>query len=248
MTMLLLSLQHVSYKEPLKEAPILDAISLDVFEGDFIILLGSNGSGKSSLIKIINGLSVPTSGKIVLKGQNLIGSSAHKRSQSVITLAQDVNLSTFSQMTVLENCLMALHRNQRALFTFSTKKERQLITSCLATYNQKLCDKLDEPIATLSGGERQTLAFAMSVWHTPALLLLDEHTSALDPHMAVKLMHLTNEVATQRKITTIMTTHNLEDALAYGNRLIVMSKGKVILDVAGKDKERLTRTDLLTFY
>lgn len=143
---------------------------------------------------------------------------------------------------------MAMHRNQRTSLSISIKKERDIIRSYLEGYNPKLCNRLHEPITTLSGGERQTLAFAMSLWGAPQLLLLDEHTSALDPQMSQKLMHLTNEVVRLRQVTTIVATHHLEDALQYGNRLIAMNKGRIILDLNLADKSRLTREDLLSIY
>ncbi len=244
----LLSFKNLSLKMPTKEDSILSEISIDIFGQDFIILLGSNGSGKSSLIKIINGLSVPTAGDVWFKGKSLAHSSMNKRAQEIVTLTQDLNLSTFSQLTVLENCLIALHRNKKVSFATSTKAEIEQVGGFLRQYNPILCDKLDEPVHSLSGGERQTLAFAMSVWSVPELLLLDEHTSALDPHRASRLMHLTDQVIRQNKITAVAATHNLEDALKYGNRLIAMNNGKIILDVDAKSKKLLTRQDLLALY
>lgn len=248
MTTALLSLQNILFTVPFKSDPILSGISLDIHPGDFIILLGSNGSGKSSLIQIINGLSSPTSGNILHRGENVTHHSLSTRAKTMVTLTQDLNLSTFTELTIFENCLISLNRNKRTTFSLSTKKDRKLIADHLAIYNRHLCDKLDEPIASLSGGERQTVAFAMSVWNNPSLLLLDEHTSALDPLMARKLMQLTSDMVCSNHITTLMTTHNLHDALKYGNRLIVMSQGKIVLDVKGTTKELLTMETLLSFY
>ena len=244
----ILSLKKITLSIPGKETPILQNVSIDITPGDFVILLGSNGSGKSSLIKTINGLSSPTSGTISLDSKDITNQSIHQRAQSIITLTQDLNLSTFSQLTILENCLIALHRNQRVSLAISVKKKREQIRCYLATYSGKLIEALDEPVASLSGGERQTLALAMSLFKTPSLLLLDEHTSALDPAMAAKLMALTSKIAEEQAITTIMTTHNLHDALCYGNRLIVMRHGQILHDFKGQDKGALTQADLLTFY
>jgi len=243
-----LSLNQIGLSIPSKERPILEEVSLEIYPGDFVILLGSNGSGKSSLIKVINGLSKPTSGTITLENQELADQPIHKRAQSIVTLTQDLNLSTFSQLTVLENCLIALHRKKRVSFAISVKKKRREIEAYLAAYSPKLAQALDEPVASLSGGERQTLALAMSLCKTPSLLLLDEHTSALDPVMAAKLMALTSKVAKERAITTLMTTHNLDDALCYGNRLVVMRRGQLIHDFKEPEKQALTKADLMAFY
>ncbi|MES2198708.1 MAG: ATP-binding cassette domain-containing protein [Chlamydiota bacterium] len=244
----LLSLTKVSLKVPSKETPILNDLSLDVFPGEFIVLLGSNGCGKSSLLKIINGLFSPTSGSLLFQGKNLLERSLTQRSKSIVTLTQDLNLSTFSDLTVLENCLIALQRNKTTSLSFSSKKEQRKIKTHLHDYNPNLSKKLQAPVSTLSGGERQTLALAMNLWSTPSLLLLDEHTSALDPHMAKKLMHLTHETACRHQVTTLVATHNLEDALNYGTRLIAMSQGKIVVDIPYEEKKCLTREKLLTLY
>jgi putative tryptophan/tyrosine transport system ATP-binding protein len=231
-----------------KERPILEKVSLEIYPNDFVILLGSNGSGKSSLIKVINGLSKPTSGAISLEDTDITDQPIHKRAQSIITLTQDLNLSTFSQLTVLENCLIALYRNKRVSLAVSVKKKREQISDYLAIYSDKLAQALDEPVTSLSGGQRQTLALAMSLYNNPSLLLLDEHTSALDPMMATKLMALTSKITQEQAITTLMTTHNLNDALCYGNRLIVMRHGQLLHDFNEEEKKALTRTDLMNFY
>ncbi|MGH2638791.1 MAG: ATP-binding cassette domain-containing protein, partial [Rhabdochlamydiaceae bacterium] len=208
----------------------------------------SNGSGKSSLIKVINGLSKPTRGEVVFKGRSLKSSPISERAKEIVTLTQDLNLSTFSHLTVLENCLIALHRNKKISFSISIKSQQEKIAHFLRQYNSCLCDKLDEPVYALSGGERQTLAFAMSIWSLPQLLLLDEHTSALDPHRARNLMRLTQEVISQNKMTAVVATHNLDDALHYGNRLIAMNKGKIILDLDSEQKNNCTKETLLSAY
>ena len=243
-----LSLQKIHLSMPEKEAPILKNISLDLYPNDFIILLGSNGSGKSSLIKVINGLSSPTSGTIFLKDADITNQLIHKRAQSIVTLTQDLNLSTFSNLSILENCLIALHRNQRISFAISAKEMKEEISRYLSIYSKKLVEELHKPVSSLSGGERQTLALAMSLYKVPSVLLLDEHTSALDPAMAAKLMAFTSKIAQEQAIPTIMTTHNLDHALCFGNRLIVMRDGQLMHDFNRQDKEVLTRNDLLTFF
>ena len=243
-----LSLKNISLSIHSKERPILENLSLKIYQSDFVILLGSNGSGKSSLIKVINGLSKPTSGTIYLEDIDIANQPIHKRAQSITTLTQDLNLSTFYHLTVLENCLIALHRNKRVSFAISVKKMREQISCYLASYSPKISAALDEQVCSLSGGERQTLALAMTLYKTPSLLLLDEHTSALDPAMASKLMDLTSKITQEQSITTLMTTHNLDDALGYGNRLIVMRHGKLLHDFQEQEKKALTRADLMSFY
>lgn len=244
----LLALQEIHLKSPSNQRPILEKISLCIHPRDFIILLGSNGSGKSSLIKTINGLSPPTSGGIFLNGQNISNKTIHQRAQSIVTLTQDLNLSTFSQLTVLENCLIAFQRNQKTSFAISVKQQRMQIYRYLYDYNPQLAKELDKPVQFLSGGERQTLALAMSLYHKPALLLLDEHTSALDPAMAKKVMELTFRITQEFSIPTMMTTHNLHDALSYGNRLIVMHQGQIIHDFNQSEKAGLSMKDLLALF
>lgn len=244
----LLSLTEISLKVSSKEMPILDNLSLNVFPGEFIILLGSNGCGKSSLLKVINGLFSPTSGTLHFEKKNLLLKSLTQRSKSIVTLTQDLNLSTFSDLTVLENCLIALHRNKPTSFSFFSKEKQKKIKTYLHSYNPNLAEKLEMDVSTLSGGERQTLALAMNLWTMPSLLLLDEHTSALDPHMAKKLMYLTHQTAKEQQVTTLVATHNLDDALTYGTRLIVMSQGKIILDIPHEEKKKLTPEKLLAVY
>lgn len=240
----LLSLKNIGLK--IKGQTILENLSMEVFAGDFIVILGSNGSGKSSLIKIINGLMQPTDGDVCLDGRSILATSTFRRSQEIVTLTQDLSLSTFSTLTVVENCLIAMQRNQKTSFAIPTRKDRDRVASHLELYHAKLCEKLDEPLSSLSGGERQILAFAMSLWSLPKLLLLDEHTSALDPSMAQKLMSMTSQTVDLKKITTIAVTHRLEDALQYGNRLIALHQGRIVLNV--QDKTHLTREDLVKIY
>lgn len=233
---------------PSKDKPLLNDISLTINPKDFVVLIGSNGCGKSSLIKVINGLLTPSEGEVFFEEKKLSAFSLSARARSIITLTQDLNLSTFSDLTVLQNCQIAFYRARSIPFFLSKAKERAKILEHLSLYSEKLSDRLDTPVSALSGGERQTLALAMSLSTEPKLLLLDEHTSALDPSMAQTLMALTDKMATSRGIATLMVTHHLSDALCYGNRLIAMSQGKIVLDASREEKDKLTYEDLLGIY
>jgi putative ABC transport system ATP-binding protein len=227
---LLLSLNQVSYC-------ILQNISLKVYSGDFLVVLGSNGSGKSSLMKCINGIYKPENGTISLHGIDI-----NKQRKNIATLTQDLNDSTFYDMTVFENCVCAALK--RGSFP---KKES--IKSYLEQFHPVLPKKIGERVSSLSGGERQCLALAMSLYSTPQLLLLDEHTSALDPKVGRQMMEMTHHhVVKHPELSVMMTTHNLDDALKYGNRLIVLREGEIAFEAVGEEKNKLTKSDLLAFY
>ena len=248
MSSLVCKLENITFEAPYRDTAILNDISLEIHRGDFIVVVGSNGCGKSSLFKMINGLLKPTSGRLQFTDASLTTASLHHRSRSVSTLTQDINFSTFSDLTILENCVIALMRKHKTPRFLSKSKKRRLVYEHLAKYSSSLSKRLDTIVSHLSGGERQLLAFIISLWTNPQLLLLDEHTSALDPLMGKKLMELTNEVATGNQLTTLMISHDLNDALRYGNRLILMKDGKVVLDVKGTEKDSLTRNQLLTLF
>ena len=248
MTFPILTLDKITVKALSKETPIIKDLSLNVYPGDFIVLLGSNGSGKSTLLKVINGLITPTEGTLLLRGENLLAQSVHKRAKSIATVVQDVMSSTFSNLSVLENCQIALHRHKTPIFSLKRSQEKQLIASRLQIFHPTLSQKLEQKTGSLSGGEKQALALAMALWMTPSLLLLDEHTSALDPMIATELMKLTHHLATEQKIPTIVTTHRIEDALCYGNRVIALKNGNIILDRANKDKQSLTKEEIFSIY
>lgn len=246
------SLKEIHFEIGTPKSKILDTINLDVHRGDCIMLIGSNGSGKSSLLKIINGLYAPASGTIDLLESNLLKLPLRKRSQFISTINQDPDLSTFSQLTVYENYLMATMKKTRYTLFFKLKEKdkstRLMASEYLMDFNQNLCSRLDMPAGKLSGGERQSLGLALCLMHTPELLLLDEHTSALDPASAKRLMEMTATAVTKTNSTAIICTHNLQDALYYGNRLIVMQKGRIVLDLAQEEKAKITKEELFAVY
>ena len=248
----LLCLKNISYQISSKQAPILDNLSLDVYPGQCLVILGANGSGKSSLIKAINGLIQPSKGTISFQGKDLLQIPLHRRSREIVTITQDLNFSTFSDLTVMENCLIALERGRPStffgLFSLSHKRQETFIAALLYRYNPKLYDKRHQTVSSLSGGERQLLAFALSLSNDPLILLADEHTSATDPSIGQMLMQMTHTSAEATNRATIITTHNLAYAQQYGHRLVLINRGKIVFDVTGREKQRLAHDELLALY
>ena len=268
---------------------ILHNINYTINDSDFIILLGSNGAGKSSLLKLLDQRYTPTSGKITLENKSITKYSEKDFSKTIITLTQNPQDSLFCSLTVLENCALAskrqqnclsirnffksvrlgIYRNGRGCRTASpstgtyfpvqvntqpgakklrilpNNKNRDFFRNYLMEFNKNLSTKLDVMANSLSGGEQQTLALALSVLHPPKILLLDEHTSALDPKTAANLLDITNRVVKKHKITCILSTHNLETAVNFGNRILALSNGKIFKCFEYEEKEKLTTTDLL---
>ncbi|MEM7403050.1 MAG: ATP-binding cassette domain-containing protein [Myxococcota bacterium] len=240
-------LQHITLLTPGSQFAILRDLSLQLQQGDFAVLLGANGCGKSSLLKVLAGLRQPHSGRICLQGHVLNRQRLQSVAASVRILSQDPDLATFRTLTVWENCCLAQWRgsdsNQQKLRT-----DRPFFADYLQDFHPQLPTKLDELVENLSGGQRQSLALGMSLLHLPALLLLDEHTSALDPAAADRMMQLTTQHITQLNVTTIMATHRIEDALRYGNHLLFMRDGQLQHHVCGQRKHSLTKQDVIAWY
>lgn len=231
-----LDIQHISLKIPGAEKLILSNIHYQVNKGDFIIILGSNGSGKSSLLKCLDRRYTPTAGKIVLQHKSLARYSTKELSKKVITLTQNCHDSLFTSLTVLENYLLVKQREHPSLFSLRQKQERAFFADYLREFNPNLPNKLDQVVEHLSGGEKQALALALSVLYPPDILLLDEHTSALDPKSAQQLMALTARVTKDHHITCMLTTHDLDIALHYGNRILALKQGEVHTVIDDKAK------------
>ncbi len=227
------------------ERPILNCVNYSINSGDRIILLGGNGSGKSSLLKLLNRTYQPGSGKIYLGGQDLQKISLKELSQRVVTVTQDLRDSLFYNLTVLENCLLWETRFQNISFKISQKEAKRFYQHYLTEFHAQLPGKMDVCVAALSGGERQSLVLALCLKHPPELLLLDEHTSALDPKIAANLIRYTEKILTEKNITCILTTHNLDIALKYGNRLLALAEGRIRLQADGEEKARLTQEQIL---
>lgn len=232
-----------------EEKNILKNINLKINDGDFITLLGTNGAGKSTLLNIINGSIFPTSGKIILKERDLTNLSEVKRAKYIAQVFQDPKMGTAPRMTVAENLLLATKRGQqRGLHLRELDRHLEEFKRETAQLPNGLNERLNTFVGNLSGGQRQTLSFLMATIKKPELLLLDEHTAALDPNTSRQLLELTNKVVKKEHLTCIMITHQLKDAIKYGNRTIILNSGKIVLDVNGQDKKTLTEEDILQYF
>ena len=241
----LLELNNISTivnKGTSEERQILKNLSLEVNQGDFITLLGTNGAGKSTLLNVINGALSPDQGSISLQGQDLTKLNEVKRAQYIAQVFQDPKMGTAPRMTVAENLLLAYKRGQkRTLRLRHLKQHRQEFESLTAKLPNGLSEHLNTATGSLSGGQRQTLSFLMATLNRPELLLLDEHTAALDPNTSKQLVQA-------EKLTCIMITHQLKDALKYGNRTIILNNGQVVLDVAGAARAQLSEQEVLSYF
>ena len=228
------------------EKRALRGIDLQIEDGDFITVIGGNGAGKSTLLNLIAGVHYTDTGSIVLDGKDLTGKPEYVRAKYLGRVFQDPMMGTAANMSIEENLAMAMRRGKRRGLAWHIKnEERDLYREKLALLDLGLDKRMQAKVGLLSGGQRQALTLLMSCLQKPKLLLLDEHTAALDPKTAKKVLELTEEFVTQDKLTTFMVTHNMKDAIRYGNRLIMMMDGKVVYDVRGEEKKNLTVEDLL---
>ncbi len=221
----------------------LDRLSLDVKDGDFITIIGANGAGKSTLFNAIGGDFYTDEGQIILDGKDITLAPAHERAKNIGRLFQDPLRGTAAGMTIEENLTLAAG-NGGWLSRISHAK-RQEFREILAKLGMGLEDRMKQPMGLLSGGQRQAVTLLMATINPPSLLLLDEHTAALDPAAADKVLSITNEAVAGEKLTCLMITHNMQSALNLGNRTIMMDKGKIILDVSGAERDAMTVQDLL---
>lgn len=232
------------------EVMILKHLNLTIYDGDFITVLGSNGAGKSTLFNTISGELPVASGQIKLRDQDITHLSVEKRTAFLARVFQDPKMGTAPRMTVAENLLLASQRGKRRTLRLRHLKQHMAHFKQLTASmdNNGLSDRLNTATENLSGGQRQALSFLMATEQRPDLLLLDEHTAALDPKTSEQLMAQTNQRVTQEKLTCLMITHHLDDALKYGNRLIVLDQGQIKYDVRGAEKAALTKEKLLSFF
>ena len=226
---------------------VLKSINFDILEGQFVTVIGGNGAGKSTLFNIINGNLQPTSGAIFFDGVDIVKKSHSTRAALISRVYQDPNYGVCPELTVAENMALANARGDwRWLRWAIRKKDIAFFEEKLSEFDLGLERMLRKKASLLSGGQRQVLTLLMATLQKPRLLLLDEHTAALDPRIAKQVMGITKNLVEKQKITTIMISHNMSDAIAYGDRLIMLNGGEIIMDVSGEEKSRLTPADLIT--
>ena len=226
----------------------LDGVNLELKAGDFATIVGSNGAGKSTLFNAITGAFIADEGSIILGGEDITFKPEFQRSRVIGHLFQDPLKGTAPNMTIEENLALAYlraGRAQRATFSRISRKDKEFFRQRLALLDMGLEDRMKQPVGLLSGGQRQALTLLMASLVRPRLLLLDEHTAALDPKTAAKVLAATETIVQRDHLTTLMITHNMRDAIAHGNRLIMMHEGKIIYDVEGEEKKNLKVSDLL---
>ncbi|MCI7136983.1 MAG: ABC transporter ATP-binding protein [Candidatus Limivicinus sp.] len=221
-------------------------LSLTLKDGDFVTVIGGNGAGKSTLLNAVAGVWPVDSGSILLDGEDITALPEHKRAKYIGRVFQDPMMGTAPNMQMEENLALALRRGQkRGLRWGVTKAERQEYREKLKTLGLGLEDRMTVKVGLLSGGQRQALTLLMASLRKPKLLLLDEHTAALDPATAAKVLELSDQIVEENGLTALMITHNMTDAIKHGNRLIMMDQGRIILDIEGEDKKHLTKKDLM---
>ncbi|WP_199426278.1 ABC transporter ATP-binding protein [Thermaerobacillus caldiproteolyticus] len=228
------------------EKVALKSINLTLAPGDFVTIIGSNGAGKSTMMNIISGKLLPDTGSVWINGQEVTQLSEHKRARYIGRVFQDPLAGTAPNMTIEENLALAYNRTKRRTLKFGvTKQRREFFREALKTLQLGLENRLTAKVGLLSGGERQALSLLMVTFTKPDLLLLDEHTAALDPARAELITQLTKDMVEKLQLTTLMVTHNMEQALRLGNRLIMMDQGQIIFEASGKEKQSLTVEKLL---
>ncbi|MCQ2433140.1 MAG: ABC transporter ATP-binding protein [Clostridia bacterium] len=245
----MLEIQHITKvfnAHTANEKVALDDVSLTLNDGDFVTVIGGNGAGKSTILNAISGVWKPDAGKILIDGIDITNVPEHKRAKYLGRVFQDPMMGTAASMGIDENLALAARRGKlRGLGWGITKKEREGYKELLAQLGLGLENRLTTKIGILSGGQRQAVTLLMASLQRPRLLLLDEHTAALDPKTAAKVLEISDKIITENKLTAIMVTHNMNHAITYGNRLIMMHNGKIILDISGEEKKQLTVEQLL---
>jgi putative ABC transport system ATP-binding protein len=228
------------------EKVALSGINLSLDSGEFVTVIGGNGAGKSTLLNAIAGAYPIDSGQISINGTDITRQPEYKRAAYIGRVFQDPMLGTASNMAIDENLALAFRRGKRRTLKWGiSHSEQEQYRALLATLDLGLEDRLTTKVGLLSGGQRQALTLLMATLKSPYLLLLDEHTAALDPKTAAKVLELSNQLITQNQLTTMMITHNMRDAIAYGDRLIMLHEGRIILDISGAEKSNLTVGELL---
>ena len=230
----------------INEKKALNGVSIKLEDGDFVTIIGGNGAGKSTTLNAIAGVWPVDSGAIIIDGHNVTGLSEHQRAKYIGRVFQDPMTGTAADMEIQENLALAARRGKPRLLGWGiTRREREEYHELLKTLGLGLEDRMTARVGLLSGGQRQALTLLMATMNKPKLLLLDEHTAALDPKTAAKVLQLSDEIIAANHLTAMMVTHNMANAIEYGNRLIMMNDGRIIYDVKGEEKKNLTVDDLL---
>ena len=248
----MLELKHISktfFPGTVNAKTALDDLSLTLHDGDFVTVIGGNGAGKSTMLNAVAGTLTVDSGSILLDGEDITRKPEHRRAADLGRVFQDPMMGTAGDMWIEENLALAARRGSHRTFKWGiSRAEREEYRALLAPLGLGLEDRLTTKVGLLSGGQRQALTLLMASLKKPKLLLLDEHTAALDPKTAAKVLELSDRIVAENGLTTMMVTHNMKDAIAHGNRLIMMDAGRVVLDIAGREKQKLTVPDLLALF
>lgn len=233
-------------KGTVNEKKALNGINLHLNPGDFVTIIGGNGAGKSTMLNMIAGVYPIDSGKIIIDDVNISREPEHKRARYIGRVFQDPMRGTAAGMEIQENLAMAFRRGQKRGLSWGIKaSEKEFYHDALTRLGLGLQNRMSSKVGLLSGGQRQALTLLMATLEKPKLLLLDEHTAALDPKTAKKVLELTDEIISEQNLTALMVTHNMKDAISLGNRLVMMHEGRIIYDIAGEEKKRLQVEDLL---
>ncbi len=227
----------------------LSGLNLTLNDGDFVTVIGGNGAGKSTMLNAIAGVWKPDYGKIEIDGVDVTNMPEHKRAKFLGRVFQDPMKGTSPDMEIAENLSIAARRGTKRKLVWGVRKaEREQYKELLATLELGLENRLSNKVGLLSGGQRQAVTLLMATLNRPKLLLLDEHTAALDPKTAAKVLEITDKLVTENHLTTLMITHNMHDAIAHGNRLIMMHEGRIVVDISGEEKKQLTISQLLGLF
>lgn len=243
------NLRKTFFPGTINEKTAIDGLDLTLEDGDFVTVIGGNGAGKSTLLNAIAGVWKLDSGTIEIDGVDVTNMPEHKRASFLGRVFQDPMKGTAPDMEIAENLSIAARRGKKRKLVWGIRKEeREQYKELLATLELGLENRLSTKVGLLSGGQRQAVTLLMATLNRPQVLLLDEHTAALDPKTAAKVLEITNKLVNEHKLTTLMITHNMHDAITYGNRLIMMHEGRIVVDVSGEEKKKLTISQLLGLF
>jgi len=243
------NITKVFHPGTVNEKVALENLNLTLEDGDFVTVIGGNGAGKSTMLNAIAGVWKPDAGSILIDGVDVTAMPEYQRAKFLGRVFQDPMMGTAADMQLYENLALAKRRGKNRGFAWHIRRgERAEYAAMLKTLDLGLESRMTTKVGLLSGGQRQALTLLMASLNSPKLLLLDEHTAALDPKTAAKVLEITDRIVTENRLTTLMITHNMKDAIAHGNRLIMMHEGRIIVDVRGEEKKKLTVEQLLELF